>query len=162
MIHYIYQDPGFEKCLTTLRERGGAALFAAKKAEDIIQKIVMKGRVHSCNVGKLTKKGELRIKYGIKYDLGGGYRLVCAKKGPYLMLLYIGTHDDCGRWLERHKGLQYEIDDNSDNKLETQKVPLVDFESTMTTDPADEYEEQLMKRIDDKVLRNIFCGLIEK
>jgi hypothetical protein len=32
----------------------------------------------------------------------------------------------------------------------------------MTIDPADEYEEQLMKKIDDKVLRTIFCGLVDK
>jgi hypothetical protein len=38
----------------------------------------------------------------------------------------------------------------------------IDFISSADVDPADEYEEQLVRRIDDKVLRNIFCGLCEK
>lgn len=78
------------------------------------------------------------------------------------MLLYIGSHEDCDRWLERRKGLQCEMDNNHVNKLETQEIPLTDFESAAAIDPADEYEEQLMKRIDDKVLRTIFCGLVDK
>ncbi len=162
MIYYVHRDIKFESYLNALREKGGTALSAAKKAEEIIRKILMKGREDSHKVGKLTRKGELRIKCGLKYDLGNGYRLVCAKKGPHLMLLYVGTHDDCSRWLERNKGLQYDIDNNCDTKLVAQKVPPMNFQSTVTADPADDYEEQLMNRIDDKVLRTIFCGLVEK
>lgn len=162
MICYVHRDLRFEKYLNTLRERGGAALSAAKKAEEIVHKILVKGRDNSLKVGKLTRKGELRIRYGIKYDLGNGYRLVCAKKGPHLILLYIGTHDDCSRWLERNKGLQCEIDNNGNNMMVTRKVASSDYNPTVTIDSADEYEEQLMKRLDDKILRNIFCGLVEK
>jgi hypothetical protein len=162
MICYIHRDPRFERYLNALRQRGGTALSAAKKAEEIINKILAKGRENSLKVGKLTRKGELRIKSGIKYDLGNGYRLVCAKKGPNLILLYIGTHDDCSRWLERNKGLQYEIDNNGNNMIVTRKAASSDFKSTVAIDPAEEYEQKLMKKIDDKVLRNIFCGLIEK
>ncbi len=162
MICYVHRDPRFERCLNTLRESGGTALSAAKKAEEIINKILAKGRENSLKVGRLTRKGELRIKSGIKYDLGNGYRLVCAKKGPHLILLYIGTHDDCSRWLERNKGLRYEIDNNGNNVIVTRKAVSSDFKSTGAIDPAEEYEQQLMKRIDDKVLRNIFCGLVEK
>jgi hypothetical protein len=162
MICYIHRDSRFEKHLGALRERGGTALSAVKKAEEIINRILAKGRENSLKVGKLTRKGELRIKSGIKFDLGNGYRLVCAKKGPHLTLLFIGTHDDCSRWLERNKGLQYDIEDSGDNMIVTRKVVSRDFEPTMMIDPTEEYEKQLMKRIDDKVLRNIFCGLVDK
>jgi hypothetical protein len=166
MIYYVHRDPKFENYLNILREKGGTALSAAKKAEEILQRILMKGRENSLKVARLTQKGELRIKCGIKYDLGNGYRLVCAKKGAHLILLYIGSHDDCDRWLEHNKGLHFEIDDNGDNKLATRNIPSSEYKSLLTTelttDPVDEYEEQLMKRIDDKVLRNIFCGLVEK
>jgi hypothetical protein len=162
MVCYVHRDPKFENYLNILREKGGTALSAAKKAEEIIQRILMKGRENSLKVGRLTKKGELRIKCGIKYDLGNGYRLICAKKGAHLILLYIGSHDDCDRWLEHNKGLQFEIDDNGDNKLATKNIPSIECKSLSTNDPVDEYEEQLMKRIDDKVLRSIFCGLVEK
>jgi hypothetical protein len=162
MIHSIHRDPGFEKCMNTLRDKGGTALLAAKKAEEIIDRILIKGRENSHRVARLTSKGELRIKCGMKYDLGNGYRLVCAKKGSHLSLLYIGSHDDCDRWLERNKGFQYETGDVCNTKLVTQELSPSGFESMMTIDPADEYEEQLMKRIDDKVLRTIFCGLVDK
>jgi hypothetical protein len=162
MICFVHRDPKFENYLNLLREKGGTALSAAKKAEEIIQRLLMKGRETSLKVGRLTKKGELRIKRGLKYDLGNGYRLVCAKKGAHLILLYVGAHDDCDRWLVHNKGLQFEIDDNGPDKLATWNIPALECASLSTTDPADEYENQLMKRIDDKVLRNIFCGLVEK
>jgi hypothetical protein len=162
MIHYVYRDPGFEQSLTTLRERGGAALSAAKKAEKIIQRLLEKGRENSIKVGRLTRKGELRIRHGIKFDLGNGYRLVCVKKGGHLILLHIGTHEECSRWLEHNKGLHYEADDNYCAKLVTQESLPADRGQIKTIDPSDEYEEQLMKRIDDKILRNLFCGLVEK
>jgi len=162
MVFYILRDPKFDKYLNILRERGGTALLAAKKAEEIINKILIKGRENSHIIGKLTKNGEFRIRHCIKYDLGNGYRLVCMKKGSHLVLLYIGTHDDCSRWLQRNRDLQYEIDNNCNNMLLTRDVPSIDFISSADVDPADEYEEQLVKRIDDKVLRNIFCGLCEK
>lgn len=159
MIYYVHHDYRFEKYLNELRERGGTALSAVKKAEEIMEKILAKGRENSYKVSKLTRKGELRIKSGIKYDLGNGYRLVCARRGPHLILLYIGTHDDCSRWLERNKGLKYEIELCGNNSMATQEIVSADSKST-TTDPAEEYEKQLLKRIDDKILRNIFCGLV--
>jgi hypothetical protein len=162
MVFYILRDPKFDKHLNILREKGGTALLAANKAEEIINKILIKGRENSHIIGKLTKNGEFRIRHCIKYDLGNGYRLVCMKKGSHLVLLYVGTHDDCSRWLQRNRDLQYEIDNNCNNMLLTRDVPSTDFISSADIDPADEYEKQLVKRIDDKVLRNIFCGLCEK
>jgi hypothetical protein len=162
MICYVHRDAKFENYLNILREKGGTALSAAKKAEDIIQRLLIKGKENSLKVGRLTKKGELRIKCGIKYDLGSGYRLVCARNGDRLILLYIGSHDECDRWLENNKGLQFEIDDNGDNMLATPDIQSTEYNSLLTIDPVDEYEEQLMRRIDDKVLRNIFCGLVQK
>jgi hypothetical protein len=162
MIHYVHRVPGFERSLITLREKGGIALSAVKKAEKIIQRVLERGREDSIKVGRLTRKGEFRISHGIKYDLGNGYRLVCAKKGPHLILLQIGTHEECTRWLERNKGLDYEINKDCPSKLVTQEQISTEPGRIEKIDPCDEYEEQLMKRIDDKILRSLFCGLVEK
>jgi hypothetical protein len=162
MICYVHRDSRFERRLRELRKSSGTALSAAKKAEEIINRLLVKGRENSLKVGKLTRKGELRIKSGVKFDLGNGYRLVCAKKGPHLILLYVGTHDDCSRWLERNKGLKYDIDENGGDMAVTRRSDPPYFQSAMPGDPAEEYEEQLMKQIDDKVIRNIFCGLVDK
>lgn len=162
MLYYIHRDPKFDKCLNMLRERGGTALIAVKKSEEIINRMITKGREHSHKIGKLTKNGELRIKHCIKYDLGNGYRLICIRKGYHLTYLFVGNHDDCSRWIERKKGIKYEIDNNYNNMLLTKENMSMDFESVEEIDPAEAYEENIMKRVNDKILRTIFCGLIER
>ena len=162
VIYYIHRDSKFYKCLNMLQERGGDALIAVKKSEEIINRTITRGREHSQKIGKQTKNGELRIKHCIKYDLGNGYRLICLRKGSHLTCLFVGNHDDCSRWIERKKGIKYEIDNNYNNMLLTKENTLMDFESVEEIDPAEEYEENIMKGVNDKILRTIFCGLVEK
>jgi hypothetical protein len=162
VIYYIHRDPNFDRRLNMLRERGGTALIAVKKSEEIINRIIMKGRAHSHKIGKQTKNGELRIKHCIKYDLGNGYRLVCIRKRSHLTCLFVGNHDDCSRWIERKKGIKYEIDNNYSNMLLTKENTSMDFESVEEIDPAEEYEDNIMKRVNDKIIRTIFSGLVER
>ena len=51
-----------------------------------------------------TRHGELRIGGCRKYDLGGGYRLVCIKHEGHLVAAFVGSHDDCDRWIENNRG----------------------------------------------------------
>ncbi len=161
MICYVHRDDRFARHLNALRERGGTALSAVKKAEEIIARVLRKGRENSLNVSRLTRRGESRIKAGLKYDLGNGYRLVCSRKGHHLLLLYIGTHDECSRWLERNKGVLCEMD-NDLGSSETVRDTRSIFTTSEEIDPSVEYEEELMRRIDDRMLRTIFCGLVRK
>lgn len=121
----------------------------------------MKGRDNFHEVARLTRKVELRIKKCKKYDLGNGYRLICIRQGYHLILLYIGTHDECTRWLERNKDLQYEID-NSGNVLITKQCQANRQSSEEETDFAEDYEKQFMVRINDKILRKIFSGICQE
>ncbi len=162
MILSIYRDPKFVESLDELRRQGGVSSAAARKVDEIMGRLLFTGRGCSCEIGKLTKNGEFRIKRCKKYDLGNGYRLVCLRKGYHLVLLYVGTHDDCSRWLERNRDLKYEIDETNGDFLNVRDVVPVDISSKEAKDPADEYEEQLMKQIDDKVLRKVFSGLCEQ
>jgi hypothetical protein len=159
MVLSVYLEPKFRKCLAELRKQGGTSSLAAKKADDLINGLLLRGRDCSCEIGKLTKNGEFRIKQCKKYDLGNGYRLICLRKEHHFILLYIGTHDECHRWLERNKGLRYEIDDDYKDVLITKEIPAVDATPIKEIDPADKYENQLLQKIDDKILRRIFCGL---
>jgi hypothetical protein len=161
MILNIYCDKRFTERLEALRRQGGKSLAVAKKADRLVKRILAKGGNGLSEVGKLTNHGELRIKRCKKYDLGDGYRLICLEEGNQIVLLYIGTHDECSRWLERNKGLQYEIDEKNVNFLAMKEMPSTDLSYQHAKDPADEYEEQLMAKIDDKILRKIFCGLCE-
>ncbi|MEM7828340.1 MAG: hypothetical protein QW561_03270 [Candidatus Aenigmatarchaeota archaeon] len=164
MILKVYRDPKFVEAIDTLHNQGGKSLAIAKKADRLINRI-LKRRVNGFpEVGKLTNKGELRIKHCKKYDLGDGYRLITLEEGNQIVFLYIGSHDQCSRWLERNKGLQYKIDEIKDVEVKTIETKE-DEDEFMINDYikekifVDEYEEQLMARIDDKILRKIFWGL---
>jgi len=159
MILSLYLDPKFIKTLNELRKQGGISFIVAKKADDLIKRLLLRGRDCSHEIGKLTKNGELRIKKCKKYDLGNGYRLVCLRKSSHLILLYIGTHDDCTRWIERNKGLEYDLNNAGENPLLTKQISVEVEPQIQKTDPADEYEERLISGIDDRMLRKIFSGL---
>jgi hypothetical protein len=161
MILNMYRDQRFDERLEALCRQGGKSLAIAKRADRLIKRMLARGRDRLSEVGKLTKHGELRIKRCKKYDLGDGYRLICLKEGDQIVLLYIGTHDECCRWLERNKGLKYRIDDGKGEFLVTKEIPVGNFSEPEAKDPFEEYEEQLMKKIDDTILRKIFCGLCE-
>jgi hypothetical protein len=161
MIFSIYLDSKFKKSLNELRKKGGTSFFAAKKVDDLIKRLLLRGRDYSHAVGRLTKNGEFRIKHCKKYDLANGYRLICFEEGNQLVLLYVGTHDECSRWLERNKGLKYKIDDSNGDFLVTKKIPAVYLPKGEEKDPVEEYEENIMNNIDDKTLRKIFSGLCE-
>ena len=67
-------------------------------------------------------------------------------------------HDECHRWLERNKGLRYEMDNGYQDVLITKEISEPSI-PVREIDPADAYEDQLLQKIDDKMLRKIFCGL---
>jgi hypothetical protein len=159
MILSLYFDPKFTKALDELRRQGGISFIVAKKADDLIKRLLLRGRDCSHETGKLTKNGELRIKKCKKYDLGNGYRLICLRKTSHLILLYIGTHDECTRWIERNKGLEYDLKNTGENQLLTKQISLESEPQIKKIDPADEYEERLISQIDDRTLRKIFSGL---
>jgi hypothetical protein len=107
MIRFIHSNPRFEKRLNDLRKSERFAIAAAKRADKIINNLIQMGTASIVETGRLSRYGEARIPNCVKYDLGRGYRLVSVKKGDHLFLLYIGTHDDCHRWIEDNKGIIY-------------------------------------------------------
>jgi hypothetical protein len=161
MILSVSIDPKLRERLTEFRKQGGASSFAAKKADDLINRLLLRGRDCTHEIGRLTKHGEFRIRRCKKYDLGNGFRLICLRQGNHFIFLSIGTHDECHRWLERNKGLRYEMDIGYQDVLTTKGVPEPAV-PIKESDPADEYEDQLLQNIDDKMLRKIFCGLCIK
>jgi len=82
--------------------------LSARKASNAV--LAIKDKIYSDHDDpfegiKVTKHGETRIKYCIKYDLNDGYRLVTIKENKQVLLCSVGTHDDSEKWLERNKGL---------------------------------------------------------
>lgn len=164
MIDAIHLDPKLEKCLETLRKASRRACLAADRVDAIITALET-GDTDVAQVCAFTRYGESRIKGCRKFDLGAGYRLVTLKQDNDLFLLFAGTHDECTRW----------IDNNRDHlALNLRQVagrsrivrPGAKMEKEMVSIPVADWDvmagEDAMMPIDDRDLRIIFSGLVER
>lgn len=160
---YIHRTTRFNKYLDSLCKTGGKGALAAERAELIIENLPRNSWYSPEILSKRTKKGELRVKNCEKYDLGSGYRLICMRKGQHLFFLFIGNHDECDRWLENNRGMQLETDfDGNTISFEEGEAQLIEHAPNESEPEIDEYEEELLDKIDDKALRWVFRGLCKK
>lgn len=161
----FYRDPLFDRTLAELRAQGGYAAIAADKAEELIGILAGTNSSHGRVRFRFTRKGEYRIKSCRKVDLGCGYRMVCIQKDQRLVLLYVGTHDDCFRWIERHRTAEYDLESVAESAwIDVDGARPVEWTSRGLTCEedrlAEEYEASLTGQLDDAVLRKVFSGLI--
>lgn len=157
----IHQTRRFVKRLVAMAKAGKNERIVAERAQRIIADL-QTNPLHEEAECKRTRHGELRLDDCRKYDLSCGFRLIALKRERRLIFSYIGSHDDCQRWIENNRDYQDEIDSVA--------VPLAGAENHLQPEPPtaaepehdapekDEYEEQLMARIDERLLREIFAG----
>lgn len=154
----IYIDPNLYKNFAKLQRSGKKAVQAKDKAEQIITRL-RSGETMPDQVGTVTKHGELRIKGAMKYDLGSGYRLITYKHGRCFYLLFIGSHDECHRWIENNREL-------TPGQIEDRCIPLtlrasaIDPSGEMEPVEMEEEEWDPLAAVDEQVLRKVFCGLV--
>ncbi len=156
MLRMVHRDPGFEKQTDQLQKADKKAAIAVKEADNIIHKLA--SGVPPESAGLMTRHGEYRVHNCLKYDLGGGYRLITVKNEDHLFVMFIGTHDECHRWLENKKSRQPKISKNRSEKIEVSppcETPSENPEAGEKNLDAYDYLDQ----IDDKYLRVIFQGL---
>jgi len=119
-------------------------------------------RHHMDALGSYTKYGEKRLKNCRKYDLGCGYRLITLQRGGKVFITFLGTHDECQRWLENNsrlkevvagKGMLFQISDKN-------SLPA-NITSTFSAPPAKDAEDEALLKLSDRELRRVFCGLVE-
>ncbi len=154
----IHHTRLFTKRLAYMAKTGKIERIVADRARQIIADLQINPR-HEEAECKRTHNGELRLNDCRKYDLSCGFRLVALKRGRRLIFTYIGSHDDCQRWIENNRDYQDDI--------EVTQVPLISgaedsrqSEAVIGTElDNDKYEELLMGEIDERVLREIFSGL---
>jgi hypothetical protein len=158
---FVHRTAVFNQNLENLRQKGGTASMAAAKAEAVMRQITGIQEKGLRKQFRFTRRGEYRIKYCGKYDLGCGHRLVFIRRDGHIVFLYVGSHDDCCRWIERNRRVAYKIDDMT-NAIRITRDPSVESKRNLhktEEDPdADEYEAKLMRRLDEKTLRKIFCS----
>jgi hypothetical protein len=80
----IHREKRFDKELELLKTQGDKARVAVKRAEEILAKLTEKGWTDLKHVAKLSGHGEHRVEGCIKYDIGGGFRMICFKRGENL------------------------------------------------------------------------------
>lgn len=162
MIRLIHRDPLFEKQLEALRKGNRKAQIAAREADEIIARLIQERRIPDC-LHEATKSGEQRLKNCLKYDLGCGYRLITLREEDCLHIAFIGTHDECDRWLVNKKRLQPILWKSRSVAIEVPE-PLLSSDASPLDEseafPADPSED--FPPIEEKYLRMVFCGLIER
>lgn len=160
MIERMHLDPKLEKYLATLRKGSRRAGLAADRVETIIME-VERGKLPPEEMCAFTRNGEARIKGCRKYNLGAGYRLVTLKQGNDLYLLFVGTHDECSRWIENnreHLPLEM-ITGRCRTVVRSRPKQTVTSPST----PRDtEPEEDWISPVTDRDLRIVFHGIVGK
>ena len=159
MIERIHLDPKLEKCLATLRKGSRRTCLAANRVAAIIME-VKRGKLPPEERCTFTRNGEARIKGCRKYNLGAGYRLVSLKQGDDLYLLFVGTHDECDRWIENnreHLPLEMIAGRCSTVKRTARKKRASETSSPM---PEMEPDEDWIPPLSDHDLRRVFSGLV--
>ena len=149
-----------ERRIKSLEQSDKAGKIIAKKAESIIENI-KSGAVSDLREqkGMLTKYGEKRIKNCRKYDFGCGYRLITLLKDSTILVPFLGTHDECQRWLETNNKSKHIAAGNG-------TLVSVPYESQEEEDtPCDDIPELFMDEtqldISEQDLRIVFSGLVE-
>jgi hypothetical protein len=157
---YIKVSARVERRIKSLEQSDKAGKIIAKKAESIIENI-KSGDIsdHWEQKGMFTKYGEKRIKNCRKYDFGCGYRLITLQKDSTILIPFLGTHDECHRWLETN---------NKSKHIATGNGTLVSvpYERQEEEDtPCDEVPELCMDEtpldISEQDLRIVFRGLVD-
>jgi hypothetical protein len=153
----IHQTRKFTKRLVAMAKAGKHERIVAERARQILADL-QTNPLHEEAECKRTRHGELRLNDCRKYDLSCGYRLIALKRDRRLIFTYIGSHDDCQRWIENNRDYQDEIESvpvlqmGVEDRQQSEAVTATELEN-------DEYEERLMDEIDERVLREIFSGL---
>ncbi len=163
MIRYVHYSWSLEKQLAGLRKAGKKAELAASKCVIILNEINHYGCHCATVLSQRTRKGELRIKNCVKYDLGGGYRLVTIRADSHLFIPFVGSHDDTDQWIEHHRydtfvprKLLYRCEERV---ARPDVAQISHYEPQMVDDRSDEYEDQLNARLDEGQLKSVFQGL---
>jgi len=136
---------------------------AAEQCLEILDAIRTKGPSAQFLQLKRTRNGEARVEKCIKYDLGNGYRLITIRCRDCLFIPFVGTHDKADLWFEHNrldyvydKRALYDMERIADGQHETIDVAETPEQCLRN----DEYEEDLFRRIDDTILRQVFKGLM--
>lgn len=160
MAFQVFLDTNIQKQLKTLRKAGGRTSLVADHAESVMERVALTTEWDLKQTGRRTRNGEVRIKNCIKFDLVDGHRLLGIRQGEDIIFLYIGTHDECDRWIRNGSGLRSFLKGRyAETVTLKQIVSYAHKEEEEPESDADAYEDCLTTDLDEKTLRKVFRGL---
>ena len=157
MITRVHVHLKVEKTLEQMKKKEKVPSIAAKRAETIIQSL-MRGR-RLTRAGRLTQTKDARIKNLYKFNLGSGYRLICIKEKSSIYVLFIGSHDHCDTWLDKHSKKRPHKTESPMNIYDVDKLRTSLPEVPKAVNKT-EYDYFLIPEISQEDLRKVFRGLV--
>jgi hypothetical protein len=161
-MRYVKISAKVERRIEELRQSGKTGKSIAQKADSIIENLKSGASLdYTENIGAFTKYGEKRLKGCRKYDFGNGYRLITLQKEMMVIVPFLGTHDECDRWLETNNRSKHIAEGKGTTVYVPDRIEQYE-ESDMT--PCYEVDDMCMDEIplelDEQILRTIFCGIV--
>ncbi|MBN1905016.1 MAG: hypothetical protein JW927_07955 [Deltaproteobacteria bacterium] len=162
-MRYVKISAKVERRIEELRQSGKTGKSIAQKADSIIENLKSGAFLeYTENSGAFTKYGEKRLKGCRKYDFGNGYRLITLQKDAMILVPFLGTHDECDRWLETNnrskhiaegKGTMVSVPDRIE-EYEDSDITSCYEEDELSTDDDIQFD------LDEQILRTVFCGIV--
>lgn len=159
----LFVSSKVESRIAILEKAGKSGKTLAQKASGIIDSLAS-GEVqnHMDTVESYTKYGEKRIKNCRKYDLGCGYRLIMLQRGETVFIPFLGSHDECQRWLAGNSRLKAFLAGKGKTVHIEEKEPSPAYLSDLDTidQDVDMAGDILLQNLTDEDLRSVFRGLV--
>ena len=159
-MRYVKISAKVERRIESLRQSGKTGRVIADKADTIIGSLKEGAFLDYMEpIGPCTKYGEKRMRGCRKYDFGCGYRLITLQKEDTILVPFLGTHDECHRWLEtNNKSKQIAAGKGTFISVpcknqELEAIPDVEIPELCMDDARLDISEQ--------DLRKVFRGLVE-
>jgi hypothetical protein len=161
-MRYLFISKKVDTFIETLDKGGKARKTIAAKTRAILADLASGAAPHhDTSVGTFTKYGEKRIRHCKKYDLGRGYRLITLQRDDTLFASFLGTHDNCQRWLAGNSRLS-DCSGGAGRTIRVIEHKDADKDSAAAADTvAQSRDHSFEKHYTDKELRTVFAGLVE-
>jgi hypothetical protein len=161
-MRYVKISAKVERRIEELRQSGKTGKLIAQKADSILKDLKAGAFLdYTENIAAFTKYGEKRIKGCRKYDFGSGYRLITLQKDMMILVPFIGTHDECDRWLETNNRSKH-IAEGKGTMVSVPNKPgqIMDSDDTPCYQANDMCMDEIPLDLNEQILRTVFCGIV--
>jgi hypothetical protein len=158
MMHLVHIDPRLDRHIEDLRRAGKKGRIAADHADQVIA-AMKNGGPGEARLLPQTHKGENRLDGCVKYDLGGGYRMLTVKHGRERFVLFAGSHDECDRWIENNRELALEAIRERCRQYRIAHEPGAGPADRLDPDRDVRPDDEPGLVLDQRILRLVFAGL---